>query len=341
MRDWLARLGELLAHGPVALVKVLSAEGSTPREVGAKMLVTRDTIEGTIGGGALEFQAIADARSMLADARPWQRRTIEVPLGPAVQQCCGGFVRLLLEAVTADQQTMIASVAGNEGLLIRPAESGKPWIIAHHRKDVHALPLPVAKLVRDMLSGAQACETVVIEVADTPWLVEPIRQTETPLYLYGAGHVAREVVAVLHGLPFAIHWIDVAPNRFPATVDPSVRLTATEDPVSIARRAPAEAIHVVMTFSHALDEAITASLLEANTFAYLGLIGSKTKRARFVQRFRRAGIRDDAIARLTCPIGLASVPGKTPRTIAIALAAELVAREAARHATVASGTSRE
>lgn len=325
MNDWLTRVADLLADGPVAVVTVLMAEGSTPREAGARMLVTHDAIEGTIGGGALEYQAIADARAMLAEGAPWLRRIIDVPLGPALQQCCGGYVRLLVEVIAQDQRAALAEIAGTPGLLIRPAASGAGWIAVAHRKAVGRLPLPVAKAARGMLSGAECCEPVVVDVADVPWLVEPIQQPSTPLYLYGAGHVAREVVSVLAGLPFRITWVDVARSRFPERTEKAIDVVVSDDPAAAALGAPAGAVHVVMSFSHALDEAICTALLEANTFAYLGLIGSETKRARFVQRFRRAGISEAAIARLTCPIGLREVPGKMPRAIAIALAAQLVA----------------
>lgn len=323
MRDWLPWLIDLLDDGPAAVVTVLATDGSTPRDVGARMLVTGLANEGTIGGGALEYQAIAAARAMLAAAEPWQRRVIDVPLGPAVQQCCGGYVRLLVEVVVQADRDAIAALS--RGIVVRPTVSGAPWICIEHRSAANGLPLPVARAVRAMASGEAPAAALTIDVSDATWLVEPIREPLTPLHLYGAGHVAREVVAVLAGLPYEITWVDVARGRFPDAVDEAIDVVVTGDPASVARGAPGGAVHVVMTFSHALDEAITAELLRADTFAYLGLIGSKTKRARFVQRFRRAGIPDAAIARLTCPIGLPDVAGKTPRAIAISLAAQLVA----------------
>lgn len=73
-------------------VEITETKGSTPRDTGTAMKVTLDGTEGTIGGGALEYQAIALARDLLADGKSELRRTY--PLGPDLGQCCGGAVTL-------------------------------------------------------------------------------------------------------------------------------------------------------------------------------------------------------------------------------------------------------
>lgn len=75
-------------------VEITEALGSTPRDAGTCMWVSEATVSGTIGGGALEHRAIARARDMLAADE--DRAAMELPLGPALNQCCGGFVRLSL-----------------------------------------------------------------------------------------------------------------------------------------------------------------------------------------------------------------------------------------------------
>ena len=75
-------------------VEVSEALGSTPRDAGTRMWVCATHVEGTIGGGALEHRAIARARDMLA--RGEETAAMDLPLGPALNQCCGGFVRLAL-----------------------------------------------------------------------------------------------------------------------------------------------------------------------------------------------------------------------------------------------------
>lgn len=80
-------------------ITVTRTAGSAPREAGTAMLVWADRTEGTIGGGALEWDAMAQARTMLADGTKDATKT--VPLGPALGQCCGGAVTLQFEAAAA------------------------------------------------------------------------------------------------------------------------------------------------------------------------------------------------------------------------------------------------
>ncbi len=73
-------------------ISVARTRGSVPREAGAEMLVWADRTEGTIGGGALEWEAMKIARAMLESGAEADERTF--PLGPALGQCCGGAVTL-------------------------------------------------------------------------------------------------------------------------------------------------------------------------------------------------------------------------------------------------------
>jgi xanthine dehydrogenase accessory factor len=86
----------------------------------------------------------------------------------------------------------------------------------------------------------------------------------------------------------------------------------------------------VLTHSHDLDLRITEAILKRGDFGYLGLIGSKTKRARFRHRFEQRGIAVETLDRMTCPIGVPGIDGKTPEMIAIAVVAQLLQRTAAR-----------
>ena len=90
-----------------------------------------------------------------------------------------------------------------------------------------------------------------------------------------------------------------------------------------------------MTHSHPLDLAVVSAALADGRFPYVGLIGSKSKRARFVHQMTAAGIPPERIADLVCPIGVAGIHGKAPAAIAAATVAELLIRdEALRQAAV-------
>ncbi len=106
-------LRRLLAEQePVVLVRVAVAKGSTPREAGVSMLVTERAVHGTIGGGRLEWDAIQRARTLLGGDEI--RATLEVPLGPAVGQCCGGHVTLSLARAGAAELAELEAAAEAE-----------------------------------------------------------------------------------------------------------------------------------------------------------------------------------------------------------------------------------
>jgi len=84
---------------------------------------------------------------------------------------------------------------------------------------------------------------------------------------------------------------------------------------------------LVLTHSHDLDQRITEAVLKRGDFSFLGLIGSASKRARFLHRFEERGIAPEALKRLTCPIGLPGITGKEPAVIAVAVVALLLQQQ--------------
>lgn len=148
------------------------------------------------------------------------------------------------------------------------------------------------------------------------------------LQLYGAGHVGRAIVRLLATLPCRVQWIDERENEFPATWPqgwPSqverVCVDAVEAEVTSA---PPGACYLVLTHRHDLDLRITEAILERGDFRYFGLIGSKTKRERFIHRLQAQGIAQAVIGRMTCPIGVPGIAGKAPEVIAVAVVAQLL-----------------
>lgn len=162
-------------------------------------------------------------------------------------------------------------------------------------------------------------------------LFEPQRPDLFTVALFGAGHVGKAVVQVLGALPCKIRWFDPRPDAFPDHVPPGVDVEVTAAPEREVAALPDDAWLLIMSHSHALDLGIAAKALQENRFAYIGLIGSETKRARFIKRFRDLGLAEAQIAKLTCPIGIDGVTGKHPGEIAIATAAQLLQlRESSR-----------
>jgi xanthine dehydrogenase accessory factor len=172
--------------------------------------------------------------------------------------------------------------------------------------------------------AAQTGEGAGIESLPDGGLRERFADPATTLYLFGAGHVGRALVLALAPLPFKTRWIDPRREVFPERVPANVVMVHAEDPTRELEAAPDGAQVLVMTHSHPLDLAIVSDALRAQRFSFVGLIGSATKRARFMSQMRAAGLSEEALAGLTCPIGLPGIEGKEPAVIAAAVAAQLL-----------------
>lgn len=252
------------------LVAVTDSKGSTPRDAGARMLVTTAERHGTIGGGHLEWQAIALARQALQECQHQPPGTWlqTFALGPTLGQCCGGVVTLQFAPLN--------------------------------------------------------------ELAMQQW---PISQG-LHIELHGAGHVGQAIVKLLADLDFSVRWIDTRDSddagcglpdeatlqRLPAHIS----WLPSDCPEAEVADAPAGAIHLVLTHRHDLDLRIIEAVLRRGDSLFAGLIGSQTKRAKFLHRLEDKGLSPAQLARMTCPIGLSGLQGKEPAVIAVAVVAQLL-----------------
>jgi xanthine dehydrogenase accessory protein XdhC len=323
---WAARLLDLLEREPCVLVTVAEIHGSAPRAPGSRMLVTPETAEGSIGGGNLEYQALDVARRLLALGRPGSRELATYGLGPALNQCCGGAVTLLYEHVDpADADWLVrlraAQEAGQTALLVTPLDPGE-----HGRWVLEPGCGPPSDLPTDAIESLAAASEPVVRVAggERRMLVERIGRQRLPLALFGAGHVGCATAGTLAPLPFDLTWLDSRPGEAGKAVSSGLRPAHCADPAASVAGFPPATVYVVMTHSHQLDEDICHAVLQRDDFAWLGLIGSATKRKRFVHRLGQRGIPAASLARLHCPLGLSGLEGKRPATIAVALAAQLL-----------------
>ncbi len=297
----------IAAHGQVARVVIAEVQGSSPREVGAAMLVWDGGQSGTIGGGALEYQAAQQAFAREGFSRH--------PLGPELGQCCGGAVTLLTEVYDADR---LATLDGEIVIARGPSE----------------MPLAVKRLTTCARNQGVDLRTRMVQ----GWFVEPVAQPTTPLWIWGAGHVGRALVEVLHPMPeIEITWVDTAPNRFPDMIPEGVNALPASDPLRVVAHAPQDAAHLILTYSHALDLSLCDALLR-HGFAFAGLIGSDTKWARFTSRLRKLGHTDAQISRICCPIGQKSL-GKHPQAIAVGVAAQLLSLSTTKAGALCPTTS--
>jgi xanthine dehydrogenase accessory factor len=274
------RLDAFLAgNGAAALVRIESARGSTPREAGAWMVVTRDGLIGTIGGGQLEYMVIDAARAMLAHGG--DAETLDIPLGPEIGQCCGGRTLLAVERLGPE---------GRERLL-RQAEV-----------EFGALPA---------------------------------------VLIFGAGHVGRALAAALALLPVRPVLVDNRAEELRLACG-GVETVLTPLPEETVRRAGPASAFVILTHDHALDFLIAREALARGDAAYVGMIGSRTKRVSFERWLHRAEEGEHADpATLVCPIGAAGRPDKRPEVIAAFVAAEIMGRIMSAQGLLAVGQHNE
>ena len=345
MTTWIERLAQSVANGiPAVLVTVAATRGSTPRAPGTRMIVGADACHGTIGGGQLELRAIALARQLLADGAELPS-LVRFPLGASVGQCCGGVMQLTFEPVGAAQREWV------EAARTRTA-AGRPWgrLVSLTDGSVRVFGEEAAELLddarlteraRSLLAGT--ADSAALLAGQTVGRAETLLDVSLPpelqVVLFGAGHVGRALAEVFGRLPMRVRWVDPREEEFPATVADNVEVCCTDVPEAEVRAAPADAVFLVLTHSHALDFDLVRAILDHNDFRFCGLIGSQSKRTSFEQRLRARGYGEQAIARLHCPIGAPGLAGKEPEVIAIAIAAEvlqlrgasLAARPAQRH----------
>ncbi|HEX7759045.1 MAG TPA: xanthine dehydrogenase accessory protein XdhC [Caulobacteraceae bacterium] len=311
MTAWIRSACAAVRRGErLAMVTVVGARGSTPRETGARMLVWPDRFEGTIGGGALERQALDQAHRLLAQTLR-SHALQDYPLGPLLGQCCGGHVRLLLEVLDTGSQAWLvpaeAARAGgqpfhltasfHDGAMARTVEAEPPRVAS----DSPRVPIPEVRILSEMF---------------TP--------TQPRLVMFGAGHIGQAVARAFAPLPFDVDWLASREDLRPEAGGTSAEILSEDDLEACIAAAPADTLFAIFTHSHDLDYRLVKAALTKGDFAYLGLIGSRTKRARFESRLKDDGFTDADLARLTCPLGVRTLKSKAPAVIAISLAAELL-----------------
>jgi xanthine dehydrogenase accessory factor len=243
------------------LIEVTDVKGSAPRDAGAWMLVARDMIFRTIGGGQLEYMAIDHARKILAGGRD---SPMDVPLGPEIGQCCGGRV----------------------GLSFRRVNRG---------------------LAEDLVAKVDA------EIATRPHI-----------YVFGAGHVGDALAYSLSLTPVRVILVDTREAELMAVDAPGVETCLAAMPEQVVRSAPPGSAFIVLTHDHALDFLIVAEALQRDDALYVGMIGSKSKKATFKNWLKREIGSDDLFENLVCPVGGSVVKDKRPEFIAALDAAEVL-----------------
>lgn len=291
---------------PATVIEVAATQGSAPREAGARMLVTAAGEWGTVGGGHLEQLAIATARARLQAGfeHPHERHH---------------------ERHFALGPSLGQCCGG-------------------------AVTLRFTRLTADALSDwpeQRAPDRLC--APEPPRHLASLHDAAPHVQLHGAGHVGRAIVAALAPLPFSVQWVDERDAAFP--VDPAwfaqhprIQRLVTDDAAAEAAAAPPGTAYLVLTHRHDLDLRIVQAILRRGDFAFCGLIGSRTKRQRFLHRLAERGLPAAVLDRMTCPIGLPTAgtsgpQAKWPEVIAAGVAQQLLALVPAATAAITAAAA--
>ncbi|MBA3447537.1 MAG: xanthine dehydrogenase accessory protein XdhC [Pseudaminobacter sp.] len=290
------------ASPSTALVEVAEAKGSTPREKGAWMLVSPERIFGTIGGGQLEFMAIDRAREMLAAENLAPLPPLD---GEGAERSEVGGVRTPQSPPPVLRTT--SPIEGEESSVI--------------------LDIPLGPEIGQCCGGRVS---VSIRMVDGDLRAKLLAEAEADdarrphVYVFGGGHVGHALACAFALLPVRVIVVETRADALD-DISENVETRLTPVPEEMIAVAPAGSAFVVLTHDHSLDFLIVAEALKREDAAYVGMIGSKTKKATFRSWYLKTGGGSEAaFSRLVSPIGGNTIKDKRPAVIAALAAAEIM-----------------
>lgn len=333
-----AMLGALRGGRDAVLCTILASSGSSPRGAGSRMAVfeTGETM-GTVGGGAVELEAVRQARTLFV-SRQSVVRGFELARSEVedIGMVCGGSVTIYYQFFdhadtrSCEVLSRLVEVLGgqtNAWLLYAIAQGALSQMgLYDEERGMQFFDALTEEALRPMLSTR-----AVYESGEPIYYVEPIVRRGR-VYIFGGGHVGEALCPVLSKVDFSVTMFDnrqrvAQPEVFPQAQQVILGdytrigdfLTLTQDDYA-----------VVMTPGHQSDFEVLEQVLRTPA-TYIGCIGSSRKVAAVKARLMAAGISEADTARLHSPIGL-SIGAQTPDEIAISIAAEMIAHRARRRA---------
>ncbi len=314
MKIWHEVVRQLEAKLPCILISIIEKKGSVPRGPGTRMLLRNDgSIYGTIGGGQLEWSIMQQGTEILSNQNEHYFTLRNQTLGPGIGQCCGGSVTIGLELISPTyllkaREFMELEQKGGFQCKVKFSEQGKV----------------IRDLVTDRNSSDTELEGVNNNVHQESFFIEDYNELWRQLIIFGAGHIGQALMLAIAPLPFDVTWVDSRKSIFPKVTPKNFNCLVEKNPVNVIASTPDDSFIIITTHSHALDQEITYAALQDDRFAYVGLIGSKSKKASFKNRLLKIGLTEAQFDKLVCPIGIDSIQSKNPAEIATAIAAQLL-----------------
>ena len=348
MKSIINQLCESLQNNnAIVQATIISDSGSTPRTAGSKMLVHKDGgIDGTIGGGLVEAKVIEAAVALHADGGGLISNFDLTGSGivESMDVVCGGELTVLLERIDPTEEnrgiaTRLKQILkdGERGFLVAALQQGKEHWSAPMRRclfsgsDIVAGDWRPQDDVAQFLtsSAARLRAPILTRIGKGSYLVEPVLRTGT-VFIFGAGHVSRELALFTKKIDFRTIVVDDRAEfsnqqRFPVADEVKV----ISDFSQAAAELKVEGLNidddsyiVIVTRGHSHDKTVLAQALQTDA-AYIGMIGSRHKRATIYSALLKEGFTQTDLDRVHCPIGL-EIAAETPSEIAVSIIAEMI-----------------
>ena len=333
MRHLLKQLIESLQAGrPAVLCAIVKNLGSAPRTSGARMLVLADGASlGSVGGGALEGACQSKARELLQGQGSFAELsfTLDATSAADAGMVCGGSVAVLLHRVDSGLLAMMRRLRdeyqnGLRPMLLTflPDGDTPPRLLVFSPGNDDDVPVELRSEI--CRKGRRAPFIALFQGREV--FVEPLVSPGT-VHLAGAGHVALATAKQAAFVGFEVVVMDDRLEFANAARYPEAREVRVLDSFKgCLKDLGLDDYVIIVTRGHLYDREVLAQALRTGA-GYIGMIGSRRKRAAVYDSLRREGFGDTDFGRVHCPIGLA-IGADTPEEIALSIVAELVAARA-------------
>ncbi len=295
--DTYIKMSKLLRQGErLILMIVIANEGSSPGRKGFKMLVTKNQMFGTIGGGIMEHKLVQYAQTLLkkTEFQPFIKHQIHDKKAPKNQSgmICSGQQTIAFYDIYSDFISKIDKILSQKEVSIAYSNYGIT-INSEHPEN-------------------------------TEWIYKEKNAVVQKVYIIGGGHVGLALSEVLSRLDFEVHLLDHRENLNTMMSNDFVHSKQVAEFETIENYIPeGDAVYVViMSFGFRTDDIIVRRLLDRN-FKYIGMLGSKKKIATLFQNLIADGYNKEQILKIHAPIGL-DIKSETTQEIAISVAAQLI-----------------
>lgn len=351
------------AHVPVAVATVIESKGSTPREVGAKMIVLgEERILGTVGGGCGEAQVIVDAVRIL-DGEPPRISRVDLTgeLNDLSQTNCGGIMEVFVDRLRWKESPPVVGIAPREAVeLILEASAkrrrvvlttvvenqehqpalpvGTKWVLEEDGQIHGTLPSgPLGDILREEAAGviARGQSRRIRLASEGDPLVTTRKEARMSLFLevigpppelliVGAGHIAVPLAKIGKVLDFEVTVLDDRPAFARRERFPEADRVIVGWIDDVLRQYPVgPETHLVLVTRGHKLDEAALKIVIDKGASYLGMIGSQRRVREVFRNLREFGIAEELIRRVHAPIGL-EIGAETPAEIALAIAAEIV-----------------